>query len=95
MNRTSSGAGSPEARGAGTSSTQLAGTTFAEVPPEAERRGVPDDRAQESARRIAFTPRPGVELWAALPANESRSTPGPAVVTRRAFVSVTVQRTTA
>src|SRR5438552_1161921 len=93
--RTSSGAGAPDSRGAGTSSTQLAGTTLAEVPPAAERSGVPEERAQASARRMAFSPSAGVELCAAFPAKTSRSTPGPALETTRAFESVTVQRTTA
>src|SRR5205823_5801300 len=81
-------------RGAGTSSTQLAGTTLLVVPPRAASTGDPELFAQASAFEIALTPRCGVELCAALPAKWSCSMPGPALETSRALMSRTVQRTT-
>src|SRR6266446_2748650 len=94
-NFVAAGCGSPFSRGAGTSTVQLAGTTFVPEPPLAAITAEPDDFTQASVFKIAFSPRCGVELCAALPANNSCSTPGPSVLTGRALRSRMVQRTTA
>src|ERR1700686_3599381 len=90
-----SGAGSPRSRGAGTCTTQLAGTPLAAAPPRTERTGPPLACAHASARWMAFPPRCGVLECTALPAKVSSSMPGPLEETRRAFASRPVQGTPA
>src|SRR5256712_11309686 len=94
-NDVAAGWGLPFSRGAGTSRMQLAGTTLVPEPPRAASTGEPDVFTHSSALRMAFTPRCGVELCAAFPANWSCSIPGPSLFTGLALRSRTRQRRTA
>src|SRR3989449_7982125 len=94
-NAVAAGWGLPFSRGAGTSRMQFAGTTLVPEPPRAASTGEPDVLTHSSALRMALSPRCGVELCAAFPANWSCSIPGPSLFTGLAFRSRMVQRTTA
>src|SRR5438132_81403 len=94
-NAVAAGWGLPFSRGAGTSRMQLAGTTLVPEPPRAASTGEPDVLTHSSALRMALSPRCGVELCAAFPANWSCSIPGPSLFTGLAFRSRMLQRTTA